>query len=464
MSDVIPPSQENTPEEEKFPREQSASEETEMPEFDFTNVKPEATGSRRDNLGFTPLPTPERRRRQRRPLIVRPTLDEIAERLENIALRAIPTFDFFLFSFVLSIMLGFGYLIDSPAVLFFGILTSPLLAPWVGATLGIATGDSRYLRQTLGGFSVSLLIVFIFGILLGLASRLFAMVFPPAYNQLYLQASLQLPDLLLLIFGAIVFVLSFIQTDEKPLLPGLMLSYALYMPISASGFGLGAGLPAVFQGAMLAFLVRLAVSFLLALVVFYYMGFRPVAVVGYAWGIGTIAISLLAVIGFMGFGSILNTNTLSPLSPAATPTVLLTTRSAPPAVATTVTPTQEVVSTNTEVVAAATATVTVVKTRTVVTPTDTATPELPTPMSTPVYGRIASKVSNGATIRESPTGNAITTILNDYLVEILPDEPQFVSGNYWIHVRVNFPNRVIDGWVLQSVVATPNPPTPTQQP
>lgn len=421
---------------------------SEMPEFDFSEVKP--AQQQGDDFGFTPLPTPERRRRPRRPLVVRPTLSEIEERLENIASKAVPTFDFFIFSLVSAAILGFGYLLDSPAVLFFGILTTPVLYPWLGAALGIATAERRYLLQTLGGFTTSILIVFAIGLLSGLSSHLKALVLPPAFNQLYLHSDLQVPNLLLLIFGAIVFALSFIQGDEKPLLPSLMLAYALYLPVSAAGFGLGAGVGMdIFQRALFAFFVHLSVSLLLSLVVFYYMGFRPFNSVGYSWGIGAIVVCVLIVVSLAGLEPFLKWQASVP-TPQATPTVLLTTRSVPTDAQTvpdkTITPSPSL-------------TPKAARTLAVTTNTPTPTRATPTLLPTPVYGRVEARGENGgAVIRESPDGQPITTIQNGFLVELMPDVPVLVGNQFWVHVRVNLPDdRVIDGWVLQALIVTPTP-------
>jgi len=113
-------------------------------------------------------------RRRRRPnrLLTRPDVTELGERLESMARRSVPTFDFFFFSLLAGAILGFGFILDQPAILLFGVLTAPILAPWVGAALAAATGEIRFLGQTLGGFFTALFMVLITGILAGLASRI----------------------------------------------------------------------------------------------------------------------------------------------------------------------------------------------------------------------------------------------------------------------------------------------------
>ncbi|GAB4484093.1 MAG: hypothetical protein OHK0031_08020 [Anaerolineales bacterium] len=423
------------------PQDDSAAENAstpppeETPQFDFS-------ASDLSEMGFTPLnaapagqPLPTRRRRARRPMVSRPSEDEIADRLDGMARRAAPTFDYFVFSIAAAALLGAGYLLDSPAILFFGVIAAPLLTPWVGAALALAAGEARYLGQALGGLFTSLLIFLLVGILAGLASRLFL---PLTFSQATFYARLWWPNLLLLALGTFIFVLSFIQSEEKPVLPGLMLSYALYLPISAAGFGLGNGVDGIFPQALLVFLVHLALSLLLALAVFYYMGFRPLEAAGYLWGAAAIFISLALIGGIAGLGTL-----LAQRSAAATQAALVT----PPPTATLPTLTPQLFSasatpasrTATPSAAAATATAS------------------PSPVPTPFYGKIQSP-GDGAVIRKSPEGPAITTIQNGYVVEILSDAPiSLASGTTWIHVRVKTTTQVLEGWVQLNLVITSTP-------
>jgi hypothetical protein len=264
---------------------------------------------------------------------------------------------------------------------------------------------------------------------------------PLTFNQAYLHARLWWPDLLLLIVGTIILVISFIQSEDKPILASLMVAYEFYLPVSAAGFGIGNGLEGIFPQALTVFVIHLAISLILSLIVFYYMGFRPMEPSGYAWGASAIVISLVIVAGFLGLGSILGSraapsaNTATPEWATQTPSVILP----PPA---TFTPAPSLPPT---------------VTRNPVTPTAQPS-ETPSPVPTPVFGRIQARGGgDGATIRETPGGTAITTIQNGYLVEILPDAPVTLESAIWIRVRVNTPSRVIEGWVLLSLVVTPTP-------
>ncbi len=384
---------------------------------------------------------PRRRRNQR--IIQRPETSELGERLESIARRSTPTIDFFIFAFLSGCILAVGYILNAPAILLLGILVAPLMAPWVGAMLAASTGETRFLRQTLGALLTVVVIIFVIGALGGVASRLFQ---PMDSTQALLHARLWWHDLLLLILGTTVLVVSFIQSEEKPILASLMVAYELFLPISAAGFGLGAGVDGLWPQAGLVFLIHLALSLILSLMVFFYMGFRPVEASGYIITTAMMVVSLAFVGGFFGLGTLLNargavveaTPTLSPTpsqtflpSPSLPPTKLATITPLPPTRAATITP--------------------------VVTKTNAPGPS-PTFLPTPIYGRVQAGVNgDGATIRVEPGGTAITTVQNGYLVEFLPIDPVVLNGETWVNVLIRTPSRDIEGWVLLRLIVTATP-------
>lgn len=391
--------------------------------------------------GYTPLIASPRRRRSRRPIVTRPGAEEIAERLENLSRRAAPTFDYFIFSIAAGAILAVGFLLDTPAILFFGVIAAPLLTPWLGISLALAAGEARYLGQTLGGFFTSSLLILLISLLAGFVARLLP---PTTYQQAAFYAHLWWPELLLLVLGSLLFPLTFHQSEEKPLLPGLLLSYTIYLPLSAAGFGLASAQSGIFPQALLVTAAHLAISLALVVSVFYYLGYRPLEMHGYAWGAAALLLGLSLAGGILGLGSLAlpslpavpaSTSTQTPaFSPTPNLLVLLT----PPSATASST-----LSLSTPI------------------PSTRAAPTLsPTPSAipTPVYGKILSRGGDGAIIRQSPSGPAITTVQNDYVVEILPDKPvRAEDGVDWIHVRVKTSTQVIEGWVQADLVVTPQP-------
>ncbi len=413
------------------------------PEFDFPHLKSDKTEfemplpSRLAEDEPIRLPGSRRRRRQNR-LMIRPDVSELGERLESMARRAAPTFDFFFFSILAGAILGLGYMLDAPAILLFGILVSPILVPWVGVALGAAAGETRFLGQTLGGFLTALGMVFLTGILAGLAIRLWM---PVTTDQAFLHARFWVPDLLLMAVGTVVLTVSFIQSEEKPLLASLMVAYEIYLPVSAAGFGFGSGVQGLGLQGLVVLLVHLAISIILALIVFYYMGFRPLEISGYA--LAGLVVVVLAVVA--GYGIIMLDNVRGNRASATSsaPTLTLAPSFAAQA---TFTPR---------------ATFPPTPTRLLITATPGVTPS-PTLLPTPVYGHIHSPPpGDGAVVRIEPNGAPITTVQNDYLVILLPDLPVTVNNVVWVRIKVMASSREIIGWVQLSLILTATPSGPS---
>lgn len=387
--------------------------------------------------------SPRRRRRVNR-LLRRPEASELGERLESIAQRTAPTIDFFIFAFLSGGILAVGYLLNAPAILVLGIIAAPLMSPWVGAMLAAATGETRFLGQTLGALFTAFVIIFLIGALGGFVSRLFQ---PMDTTQALLHARLWWHDLFLLLLGAIALVVSFIQSEEKPILASFMLAYEFFLPVSAAGFGLGGGLEAIWPQAVLVFLVHLAIALILGLLIFFYMGFRPVETSGYLVTGAVVITSLAFVAGFFGLGALLNARQAALPEPSPTPSLtptltLLPSPTLPPTQLATITPLPPTEPPT-------------------VTPAPTFTLDaslLPSPVPTPIYGRVQSEAGgNGVIIREEPAGRAITTVLNGYLVEFLPVEPVVIKGETWVKVLVRIPTRDIEGWMLLRLIVTATP-------
>ncbi|PWH18205.1 MAG: hypothetical protein DDG60_00865 [Anaerolineae bacterium] len=388
-------------------------------------------------------PEAPRRRRRTNRLLRRPEADELGEKLESIARRSAPTLDFFIFTFVSACVMAVGYLLNAPAILLLGIIVAPLMAPWVGAMLAASTGETRFLGQTLGALLTVVVMVFLIGVLGGFVSRLFQ---PMDSTQALLHARLWWYDLLLLLLGTIALMVSFIQSEERPILASLMVAYEFFLPVSAAGFGLGSGIEGIWPQAVLVFLVHLALSLIISLLIFFYMGFRPVETSGYIVTTAVIVVSLAFVGGFFGLDTLLSgrAEVVEPSpTPSATPTLtLLPSPSLPPTKLATITPLPPTEP----------PTVTPVATQT------TAFVQVPTPLPTPIYGRVQAEAGgNGALIREEPGGKAITTVLNGYLVEFLPEDPVVLNGETWVKVLIRIPSRDIEGWMLLRLIVTATP-------
>jgi hypothetical protein len=200
--------------------------------------------------------------------------------LAALAKRAYPSYELFIYSIVCGAVLGVGYIFDSYSVLLLGILFAPLMVPWVGFVLSIISGTPRLFGQTLAGLAVSALLIFGASALAGLASRL---VLPHTFNVAFTLSRLWWPDLIVMALGAILLTVSFVRSESKPYLPSVVVAYQLFMPLSASGFGLGNGIGDLWPHGMLVFVVHLAWATVFGLITLAVLRFRPLSGLGYVF-------------------------------------------------------------------------------------------------------------------------------------------------------------------------------------
>ena len=418
-----------SPEKTPRPEEPAASEEF----FPKEPILPE---------GFTPignharLPRARRRRAQR--TLALPGAEERAVVLDHLARRAFPSFEFFLFAILCGIILGAAYLLNAPALLLLGILLAPLLTPWVGLTLAAVTGSWRFFFLTLLSLLVAGGLVFLGGVLAGLASHLWNnLLF--SYARIY--AQLWWPDLIVVVLGAALLVISFVRSEQKPILASVMLAYGLFLPISSAGIGLGIGKDvsgvALWPNGLLVFIVHLALATLVGGIVLVVLRFKPKRASGILLPIFTGLLSLAALSILTGLVTFIRNGITASRHVEPTPTVLIL-----PSVTPIVFQTSNPVFTSVPSV----------------TPTPAASATL---QPTPAYAIISSSFGGGANLRTEPGGPLITVLNNDLLVEVLP-EIEGVGTVIWVHVRVLDGT---EGWVLQTVLtATALTPTPAPTP
>ena len=412
------------PEENPKPEEPTPSEET----FPEEPVLPE---------GFTPIGDisrlPRARRRRARRMLVPLAADERAAMLDDLARRAFPSFEFFLFAFLCGVILGAAYLLNAPALLLVGILLAPLLTPFVGMMLAAVTGSWRFLFLTLGVLLVAGALVFLTGALAGLAGRLWDNL-PFTYARIH--AQLWWPDLLVVALGAALLAISFVRSEQKPIMASVMLAYGLFLPISAAGIGLGIGKNiggvTLWPNGLLVSLVHLTLAMLVGGIFLLAMHFKPIRASGYVLPIFLGLLSVAVLVVLTGLVTIIRDVITSARTVAPTPTSIVL-PSATPILFRTSTPSPSIVP-------SATYTIT------------------PTLAPTPAYAIISSPQLNGANVRTEPAGGTVLiSLVNGTLVEVLP-ETQIILSSTWVRIRVNN----MEGWVLQTVLAaTTQVPVPT---
>ncbi len=395
-----------------------------------------------------------RRRAQRRAYF--PT-DEHgrAALFEHLARRAFPSYELFVFSLISGLFIGLGYFFNSHAILFFGLLVAPLMTPWVGIALATIAGAGRFFLQTVAAFLVSSLILFVGGLLAGVASRTLpnaARTFTAAFDN----SRLWWPNLAVLTIAAIILTISFVRSENRPYLPSALLAYGLLLPIGAAGFGLGSGVPGIWPQGLQVFLIHLAWATFFGILSLFFLRFYPTSAGGIALT-GLIFVALLTFVGFQtGF---VHWVTIQAGLATPVPATVTQTEPAPtplPGVTPSPRPTQ-----TTAFIGIPTATasrtpspepVTLEATAVVDTPTSTITAE-----PTPIIGIIRASEGGGAFVREKPGGKVLATLGNGSIVTIVPDDLQDINGIIWVHV-IAFTNDVrVEGWMIQTVLVTATP-------
>ncbi len=423
------------------------------PDPSFTS--PGSASRPSDARGARPGLPPRSRRRRRGQLMVPPDAEGRAALISSLAHRSYPTYELFVYAILCGAILGLGYVLDSQALLLFGILVAPLLSPWIGLLLATLTGSPRFFFETLMALAVSAILIFLLGGLAGLAARPFL---PRTFNEAFVHSRLWWPDLIMLAIGAVILTISFVRSEAKPFLPSVMLAYGFFLPLSAGGFGLGSGIGTLWPHGLLVFCVYFAWAGMFGLLTLVALRFLPGNFLGLLMS-AAVAIVLVATLVVLmsggnwaaSFSAQAPVATQAPSPPSPAPTINANLPPILPA------------ASPTPVVAMATATATLLPTPVPltleVTLPPTASPTITLTIEpTPVYARIRVSKGGGAVLRETPGGKGITVLDNFSIVQVLP-ETQDVAGTTWAHVVANQAGNPLTGWIVQLYldVATPAP-------
>ena len=231
-----------------------------------------------------------------------------------------------------------------------------------------------------------------------------------------------------------------VREKRHPGIPSVGLSYGLYMPLAAAGFGLGSGIPHLWPDGLVLFVIHLAFAALAGAITLAVMGFRPLTLFGYSIGGVVALLAIILVIAFSGIGLAVEGNLAMPTdTPTLTPSLTPTLTPSPTPVPPTKTPTSTLTAT----------------------PTLTTTPTL-TPSPTPVEARV--NANSGIVIREAPSGDAVVVsrAANGSILQLLGQSETDNFGRVWLLVLDL--NTSVEGWVLSGLVitATPAVPVPTE--
>lgn len=405
------------------------------------------------NTPLSSLPRREAERRTRRRRHGQLNLPRDAEGraalLASLAHRSYPTYELFVYSALAGAIIALGLLMDSQALVLFGVLVAPLFLPWIGLLLASLTGSLRFFFETLMALLLGAALVFVMGLLAGVAARAFL---PRTFDQAFAHSRLWWPDLIILAFGAVILAISFIRSETKPFLPSVVIAYGFFLPLASGGFGLGSGLADLWPHGLLVFVVHFAWASLFGLAALLILRIAPPSAPALVFT-AAFALLLMAVLVVLMSGGSWTAPFPAQLPSLAQAQTVQPIESAPP--------TDPAASASTS---AATAVGTMAAAATEITlaavaPTNTATLAstlAPLPIltiePTSVYAQVVAP-RGGAVLRSTPGGDGITTLDNFAYVEMLP-ETQSYSGYTWVHVIAIINGDRRDGWIVQQYLET----------
>jgi uncharacterized protein DUF389 len=395
-----------------------------------------------------------RRRAKRRAYF--PTDEEgRAALFTHLARRAFPSYELFVFSLISGLFIGLGYFLNAQALLIFGVLVAPLMTPWIGISLATIAGAGRFFLQTVVAFFVSSLILFLSGLLAGVASR----TLPDSartFTEAYVHSRLWWPDIAILTIGAIILTISFVRSEDRPYLPSALLAYGIILPIGAAGFGLGSGVEGIWPQGLQVFLIHIAWATFFGITSLFFLRFYPTSTGGIALT-GFVFVTLISFVslqtGFVGWIKI-QAGLSTPVPVPVTLTESIPTPSAGITPSPRPSQTEAVIGVPTAIpsVTPSPEPATLEPTVIVDTPTSTITAE-----PTAIVGIIHAAEGGGAFIREKPGGKVLATLGNGSTVTIVPNDLQDIKGIIWVHV-IAFTNDVrVEGWMIQTVLVTATP-------
>jgi hypothetical protein len=367
--------------------------------------------------------------------------DERQAYLTEIAHNLSPGIDLFFKAVLAGLLMGIGFRFDQRVLLFAAALVAPSMAPLVGIALASVSGSLRFLLRMLAALFLAIL-------LLCIACGLVGGLGIPLYVPAGIAAShtgLQVLDLALLLVGSVFMGSSLARKKNVNPLASAAVAYEVLAPAGVMSIGLVRAKSDLWQSAMLTFGIHFAWALLIIAITLLVLGMRPIGTRRSPRAMAGILITMLILMA-AGASSIYVLGFAPPIAPPPTPSPTLISIPTPTQ---TSTPTVPPTPTSTSTPSPA--------------PTITGTPtQTPTPQ--PISALIAGTGGLGAYIREGPSTLTapIHYLQEGSLLEIIAG-PEQVDDMSWWNVRLRLDGQVLEGWIMDGLIATLTP-TPSLTP
>jgi hypothetical protein len=367
------------------------------------------------------------RRRRARSLLPFIGQDERDQALDDLAQRAFPRLDFFLYTLLAAFLIGLSLVFSSPVLLVAGLALSPLLSPLTGTALGLVTGSFRFAVRNLAALVVAWILAF-------------AAAWAGAYLFSFLPARAEYPPMpemftaFVVVLAAAALTWRFLRGAPDAWIPNLVVAYGGLYPICAAAGLAAAGAGGAAGLAGLAWGIHTGLSLLVSIGMYLAFGFRPPErnVRAYAGMAAAGIIGLALIAAWVG--------TAPAAAPAPAPAagtlepILLPTASSTPTLrpSLTLSPT--------------------------ISPLPSASPKpstTPAPTATPVPAVVRGTGGQGVFLRDAPglAGKKIASLGEGDVVEVL-GPPVEKDGTQWIPVRTA---SGLEGWMALEFCATMTP-------
>jgi uncharacterized membrane-anchored protein YitT (DUF2179 family) len=367
--------------------------------------------------------------------------DERQAYLTEIAHNLSPGIDLFFKAVLAGLLMGIGFRFDQRVLLFAAALVAPSMAPLVGIALASVSGSLRFLLRMLAALFLAILLLCI---ACGLAGGLGI----PLYVPVGIAAShtgLQVLDLALLLVGSVLMGSSLARRKNVNPLASAAVAYEVLTPAGVTFIGLVRAKSDLWQSALLTFGIHFAWALLIVAITLLILGMRPLGTRRSPRALAAVLITILILMA-VGASSVYVLGFAPPIPLPPTPSPTLISIPTPTLTSTpTVPPTPTSTSTPSPV------------------PTTTGTPtQTPTPQ--PVSALVFGTGGLGAYIREGPSTLTapIHYLQEGSLLEIIAG-PEQVEDRSWWNVRFNLDGQILEGWIMNGLIATLTP-TPSLTP
>lgn len=359
--------------------------------------------------------------------------DDPSNAISSLELRTSFSLEFFLSCLLIGLLAGVGILLDSPIILLLSAALTPIMFPLTRLALAVVIGSFGLFFQSLVGFLIGAAFIFGFGAGIGSLSRVWRGL---SISQALTHAHLTIPGILILSLAVIWMCVSITRSDNKPIIPGILIAYLVALPLSVTGYGLGRGEVVLWPDGLFVFGVYLSWSILVGYFTLVFSGVRPKPYG--TWNSFKSIFLLIIICGLVagsGFMTIQKWQMipLKIVTPTRTPNFTLPPTKTPTPITPTHTPTETPV------------------------PTSTFTPTF-TPSITPTTFYVLVNTESGALIRSEPSTDArvITSAMIGTQLRVM-DQMTDEKGTVWAHVVVM--RNGVEGWIVIRFTATltPNP-------